>query len=112
MTCCEAVPENVRVPFCPGVPSGTATAPPPMVRVPVVSGGTAYAVSVMLPVFAPDGSTRIVWPLAKVQGSTNPANHVFADVKVVPLGFRTDNVPCGPAVNVRLTRLVVGVPSE
>jgi hypothetical protein len=47
--CWPAVPVNVKIPFCPGLLSGTDTAGWPIAVTPAVSAGTSYSVSVTLP---------------------------------------------------------------
>jgi hypothetical protein len=60
LTRCPAVPENEIRAFCPEVSVVTVSGAPPGTIAPVTSTGTSSRDSVMLPVFAPSGSSRIV----------------------------------------------------
>src|SRR5947209_3566943 len=56
-----AVPENVNLPFWPGVDNVTPTDVPPAVIDPVTSAGTLYNVTVTVPVVGEYGSSLIVY---------------------------------------------------
>jgi len=60
VTCWLAVPLNVTVPFCPGVPMVTAVEEPLTVTRPLKSDGTSYSVRVAVPVLVEDGSNRML----------------------------------------------------